>query len=147
MQAGLRHAIIHGMPSTPEQRKKHAEYMRTWSKTHPEKRTLEGKKRRYAWMSERRRQRKADNPEYKKRLHDQAKAFRTPEMHRAHEAVRKAIKSGKLTRPSCCDQCHSEGTIEAAHTDYQKQLQVRWLCISCHRSEDAHNPKSKECRP
>ena len=61
--------------------------------------------------------------------------------HRATEAVRRAVQSGRLIRPSSCERCAKVGVIEAAHEDYQKRLDVHWLCQSCHRQWDAAQPK------
>ena len=64
-------------------------------------------------------------------------------MSRAHSAVASAIKQGKLTRPTTCEQCGTTGTaIEAAHADYSRRLDVRWLCRRCHRRWDRLEPKT-----
>ena len=62
--------------------------------------------------------------------------------NRAGRQVRRAIASGELIRPECCDECGRNGAIEAAHSDYLKPLSVRWLCRSCHRKWDAKQPKT-----
>ena len=59
----------------------------------------------------------------------------------ARSAVYAAIKRGDLVRPSYCEECWSESFIEAAHHDYDKPLDVRWLCRSCHRRWDAQESK------
>lgn len=61
--------------------------------------------------------------------------------HAAHEAVRRAVMSGRLVRPSACSQCDRTGGIEAAHSDYALPLKVRWLCRPCHRRWDKQEPK------
>lgn len=43
-----------------------------------------------------------------------------------------AIKRGELTRQPC-EVCGAIRNIQAHHDDYQKPLDVRWLCISHHR--------------
>jgi len=65
------------------------------------------------------------------------------EVRQAHGRVRRAVLRGDMTRPSTCEQCRTEGYIEAAHYDYAQPLLVRWLCRRCHRKWDAVNPKSK----
>lgn len=61
---------------------------------------------------------------------------------RAHSAVRRAILSGALTRPSKCSECGaSDKVIEAAHEDYARPLDVRWLCHRCHSRWDQQQPK------
>ena len=49
----------------------------------------------------------------------------------AHRIVRKAIKSGLLTKKPC-EKCGNKKT-EAHHDDYSKPLQVQWLCRNHHR--------------
>lgn len=64
-------------------------------------------------------------------------------MQKAHEAVRTAIKWGRLIRPDTCARCGAVGVrIEAAHHDYNKPLEVEWLCCTCHRRWDKDDPKS-----
>lgn len=57
------------------------------------------------------------------------------------ETIR-AIREGVLTRQPC-ETCSAEPT-EAHHDDYEKPLDVRWLCKSCHRAwhkEHGRSPK------
>ena len=54
----------------------------------------------------------------------------------ARQKVRKALKMGVLARQRCSD-CGAEKT-DAHHSDYDKPLEVIWLCKSCHRQK--HNP-------
>lgn len=57
-------------------------------------------------------------------------------------AVAKAIRAGLLVRPMVCTQCGNQGKIEAAHHDYSRPLDVRWLCKSCHTRWDRAVPKT-----
>lgn len=51
----------------------------------------------------------------------------------ARTAVKRAIKSGVLSRPDTCDHCGGSATrIEGHHPDYSKPLKVLWLCRPCH---------------
>lgn len=50
---------------------------------------------------------------------------------KAHSTVARAIKSGKLHR-SPCERCGDEKSV-AHHEDYDKPLQVVWLCTPCHK--------------
>lgn len=61
--------------------------------------------------------------------------------YRANGAVFRALKSGRLTRPSTCSECGAEGFIEAHHDSYAREhwLVVRWLCHRCHCLAD-HPP-------
>lgn len=53
---------------------------------------------------------------------------------RASIAVRSALEKGILRNPGICEACKSTKQIEGHHDDYNKPLQVRWLCHDCHFS-------------
>ena len=55
---------------------------------------------------------------------------------RARGLVNTHISRGKLIRPSFCE-CGFIGFVQAHHDDYTKPLEVRWLCVSCHKIADA----------
>jgi len=57
---------------------------------------------------------------------------------RAHGAVARAIRQGKLSRPSLCEECGSPNQLEAHHDDYAQPLQVIWLCKFCHAKRLPH---------
>lgn len=50
---------------------------------------------------------------------------------KAHSAVYSAVKSGRLIRQLCC-RCGEQKTV-AHHEDYDKPLDVVWLCQPCHK--------------
>lgn len=51
----------------------------------------------------------------------------------AHTRVRRAVASGKLIKTPCivCGNKKSQGH----HEDYNKPLDVKWLCAACHGAE------------
>lgn len=49
----------------------------------------------------------------------------------AHRVVWKAIKSGKLIRKPC--QFCGEEKVHAHHDDYNKALEVKWMCPVHHK--------------
>ena len=51
--------------------------------------------------------------------------------HMAHSAVARAIKAGSLVR-SPCIRCGESKSL-AHHEDYDKPLDVMWLCQPCHK--------------
>jgi hypothetical protein len=59
---------------------------------------------------------------------------RYPDKCRAGEKVLGAIKTGKLKRQPC-EVCGSTENIHGHHDDYEKPLEVRWLCARHHRIE------------
>ncbi len=50
----------------------------------------------------------------------------------AHQAVYRAVKCGKLVKPKSCEKCGKKRYIQAHHEDYEKVLEVLWLCCICH---------------
>lgn len=53
----------------------------------------------------------------------------------AHWAVDQALKSGRLRKPSNCEECGTEtADLHAHHEDHTKPLSVDWLCPPCHRA-------------
>jgi hypothetical protein len=60
----------------------------------------------------------------------------------AHSAVAAAVVSGALVRSSHCERCPTvaDNTV-AHHHDYDKPLDVEWLCRPCHGKHHAeHGP-------
>ena len=56
---------------------------------------------------------------------------------KAREYVRQAVRAGRLIKPERCSQCGGTGDIQGHHEDYNKPLEVVWLCVECHKY--AHN--------
>lgn len=62
----------------------------------------------------------------------------------AHNRVNRAVASGRLAKPSGCEQCGDDlANIHAHHDDYAKQLDVRWLCPSCHQQWHAKHGEAE----
>ena len=64
--------------------------------------------------------------------------------HLAQLAVQRAVRAGRLQRLPC-QSCGTEKTV-AHHEDYDRRLDVVWLCEPCHkerhkilRTKDAHS--------
>ena len=51
------------------------------------------------------------------------------------------VKAGNMSKPDQCQECGAVRKLEAAHHDYSKPLDVRWLCVPCHRRWDWAEPK------
>jgi transposase-like protein len=65
---------------------------------------------------------------------------------RAHNLLEAAIGSGKLHNPCICSTCGSSEkftdgrtAIQGHHDDYNKPLDVRWLCQKCHHEWHKNN--------
>ena len=53
-----------------------------------------------------------------------------PRRMRAHNAVKR-----HLVNPGICQRCQATGNIHGHHPDYDKPLDVIWLCPKCHKKE------------
>lgn len=51
-----------------------------------------------------------------------------------YNRYRRALNSGKLVRPANCSICGSTRQIQGHHLDYQRPLDVLWLCVDCHKA-------------
>ena len=72
------------------------------------------------------------------------KAWRAEDKRRqkAHNAVRQAILNGRLSS-SPCERCGEEKSL-AHHEDYDKPLDVMWLCQPCHKQRHKELNAMKE---
>lgn len=64
----------------------------------------------------------------------------------AQNALEQAIERGGILRPERCQECGSNDkfsdgrtAIQGHHTDYNKPLEVMWLCQKCHHEWHKHN--------
>ena len=57
-----------------------------------------------------------------------------PEIYKAHKLFQKALRNGKIIKKPCeiCKEENSQGH----HPDYNKPLEVVWLCPSHHKKVD-----------
>jgi hypothetical protein len=56
-----------------------------------------------------------------------------PEKAKIHRIVKKAIENGILIRPDVCEICETRhNRIHGHHEDYNKPLEVIWMCPICH---------------
>ena len=57
---------------------------------------------------------------------------RNPHKVRARSILTNAVKSGRVDKPNNCSSCGNYGIMQAHHNDYDKPLDVVWLCPKCH---------------
>lgn len=55
-----------------------------------------------------------------------------PAKIKAKDLLNTAVKFGRMTRSSVCEECSSTKRIHGHHDDYSLPLVVRWLCQICH---------------
>lgn len=96
------------------------------------------------WDLIRRRTTLRSNKRYGKDNHFYRGGARADE--RAGKILDNAIRYGKLLNPEKCSCCGSEErfrdgrtAIQGHHDDYNKPLDVRWLCQKCHHEWHKHN--------
>jgi ribosomal protein S27AE len=77
--------------------------------------------------------RRAKLPKRAKAAQEISAAWRQADKRRmkAHNAVARALKAGKLVRQPCI-RCGEQKSI-AHHEDYDYSLKVMWLCQPCHK--------------
>lgn len=111
--------------SDPE---KAREYDRAYHKKHREKRNAQA--RAYSKTPE---GRKASSRAYNKYRATEDGRYK----ERARNKLNKAVQSGKITKPTKCSLCGTRAEVEGHHEDYNKPLDVVWLCKECH--ENTHH--------
>ena len=58
---------------------------------------------------------------------------RNPEKRECHIAIQLAIASGAIVKSKSCQDCGATDVrIHGHHPDYNKPLDVIWLCVPCH---------------
>jgi hypothetical protein len=93
-----------------------------------------------AYQNEWRRRRYATDPVYRAAVQKNTKN-QPPHVTAARMRLQRALKRGELVRPTVCSKCRRESFIEAAHRSYGREIDILWLCRSCHRKWDAEQPK------
>jgi hypothetical protein len=66
-----------------------------------------------------------------------------PESHKqlkriAYNRWKRYLREHGELIPDRCSLCHTIGPVNAHHPDYNKPLEVQWLCDSCHG--EIHSP-------
>lgn len=111
---------------------KHRIYMREWyrRKTPDERRE---------WIAKRdpelARQRERERYQRDKEKRAALVARRDPKKRKAMQMVNARVAAGTMLKPDTCERCGEKGRIEGHHHDYDKPLEVEWLCEACHGLE------------
>ena len=70
--------------------------------------------------------------------------YREPLKIKAVKLHNDRIRKGEIVRPTICSRCKEEAYIEGHHYDYNKPLDVIWLCRKCHAKERKKNKPRKQ---
>lgn len=78
----------------------------------------------------------ARKPEAKETANKARRKYRKSEQfkfkNKARGAFERAIIYGFIKRPSTCERCLKVCKPDGHHEDYNKPLEVKWLCKTCH---------------
>lgn len=77
------------------------------------------------WYLEKKKQNKKNSIKYLKQANHEA----------VYSIVAVAIKNKIIIKPKNCEECNSTWRIEAHHEDYEKPLDINWLCQKCHNKK------------
>jgi len=105
---------------------RHEEFTQKWKKENPEAQAAI-QQRAHKKLLER-------NPRFNSET-TQCYRKRYPERDRAHRAVQRAVREGKMVKPNICECCGKQTespNLDGHHEDYSKPLEVNWLCRQCH---------------
>lgn len=81
----------------------------------------------------------AEDPDYLRRDSERVSAYNAKHLSEtrtkklAQRAVRTAVESGRLVKSYFCECCGSGGRLDGHHENYNKPLEVIWLCRMCHQ--------------
>ncbi|AXN57959.1 hypothetical protein [Acinetobacter phage ABPH49] len=67
-----------------------------------------------------------------------------PKKYKAHNAVNNALRDGRITKGPC-EICGAEKSV-GHHDDYDKPLEVRWLCQGHHKQWHAEHGEALNAR-
>lgn len=94
----------------------------------------------YSWDS------RIDNPKECPRCKSRNWYLASKVQRQVVQKVRTAVKYGKLEKQPC-EVCGTTKNVDAHHDDYEKPLEVRWLCKSHHKLHHLKNGPAKNSAP
>ena len=65
---------------------------------------------------------------------------RDPFKDKARWKLREAVRRGDVHKPSNCQDCGASAPLHGHHEDYNKPLDVDWLCRPCHAKRHRKYP-------
>ena len=58
---------------------------------------------------------------------------KSPAKYKAKTAIGNALRDRKITKDVLCQYCGAYRKLHGHHCDYDKPLDVQWLCVPCHK--------------
>lgn len=88
------------------------------------------------------RNRRGNPDEIRKQKQREARRFaEDPRKAYARRKVNFHVRKGWLKKPDACERCGAIAKLDGSHDDYDKPLEVEWLCRPCHGAKDRkYNP-------
>jgi len=126
-------------------REKHLKYHRQYREDNKDA-INEGRKKYCAdnadKVSERGRRYRKNN---KEKVHAKVTNYAKKNRHklRAKGKLNYHLSVGNVKRPIACQKCGEEKKLDAHHSDYDKPLDVIWLCRRCHMERHVEEAKQK----
>lgn len=61
--------------------------------------------------------------------------------------LREAVKRGEVVKPMICEVCKETKPLQGHHEDYDKPLEVNWVCVGCHADLDRERERRLKTAP
>lgn len=84
---------------------------------------------RLAEIEKKKNEKRKDDPEYKRKKIEYQRIHRKSIVMQSHNAVERYLKKSK---PRYCEVCKTRPARYGHHPNYEKPLEIQWLCPLCH---------------
>ena len=79
-----------------------------------------------------RRERKRNPEKYRKRERIFSRKRPKNKKYLARKKLNNALKREDINKPNKCSDCGKKAKVTAHHKNYEKPLDIEWLCYECH---------------
>lgn len=86
-------------------------------------------------IREQKKEYKKKNPEKMREKSRNYYKIADPKKIKARAILGCKVRYGKIVKPELCEGCMEKHVLHGHHNDYDKPLEVKWLCVSCHAKE------------
>jgi len=114
-------------------RKENIEKIKKYRKRYYQEHKKEEKERQKEFYKENKQEVKKYHQENKEKRNKQLKKYnQIPKMKIKIKARREANQNIKIPKYKLCEICNKNNAVEKHHQDYNKPLEVKFLCVECH---------------